>query len=146
MNSLESLRQQAKRLQRQMAEIQKELDELQEKQTCMQRCLERLDVGASLSDSDLELIDESQTTETSPILLRIKYKGRLAVVNHDIEQRSAEANSLLQAFKELSKCPACNGTGWTGERTTYERQERLIVARPGLQRCQTCNGTGRIEL
>jgi len=146
MNTIEGLKQQAIRIKRQMKETQNELAALQERQTCIQQCIARLGAGELLSTSDLELIDERDIGRTSPIVLRMKYRGRLAVLSRDIEERTGEVTRLLQAFDELSRCPVCGGTGWTAERTSYERQERLIVAKPGLQRCSTCNGTGRIEL
>lgn len=136
----------ASRLQNEIAEYKKELDNFQNQRSKIIECVNRIDNGKNLTREDFKLIDLSTYNNASKFLLKLKYKGKLDIIDSRLEKKRVELKKKEDILESLSTCPFCSGKGYVHKETEYTRQERQIIPRISTETCVACKGTGRIEL
>jgi len=134
------------RLQNEIAEYKNDLNNLQFKRSRIIECIECIDSGKDLSPEDFKLIDLSTYNNTSNFLLKLKYKGKLDIIDSRLQKNRIELKKKEDILESLPTCPFCTGKGYVYKETEYIRQERQIIPRITTETCKACKGTGRIEL
>ena len=136
----------ASRLQKEIAKYNKELDNLKFQRNRIIECIDCIDNGKNLTPEDFKLIDLSTYNNTSKFIIKLKYKGKLNIIDSRLQKYRIELKKKEDMIESLSTCPFCSGKGFFHKETEYIRQERQIIPRISTEICEVCKGTGRIEL